>query len=53
MPADLTPALVTVAAVSVFLYGFSKTGVPGVGMLAGPLLAATLGATTASGFVMP
>lgn len=49
----MTPVVVAVIVVSVFLYGFSKTGVPGVGMLAGPLLAAALGATTASGFVMP
>lgn len=45
----------TVAAVvaGVFLYGFSKTGIPGAGSVASPLLALALGPTTASGFVMP
>ena len=53
VPEPLNPAVIGAVAFAVFLYGFSKTGVPGVGMLAGPLLAAVLGATTASGFVMP
>lgn len=45
--------LITVVATAVFLYGFSKTAMPVAGMLAGPMLAAALGATTASGFIMP
>jgi uncharacterized membrane protein YfcA len=45
--------LIAVVATAVFLYGFSKTAMPVAGMLAGPMLAAALGATTASGFVMP
>ncbi len=48
-----TPLLLGVVIVGVFLYGFSKTAMPVAGVLAGPLLAAALGATTASGFIMP
>ena len=39
--------------VAVLLYGFSKTAMPVAGVLAGPLLAAALGATTASGLMVP
>ena len=53
MPETWTPLLIAIVGVCVFLYGFSKTAMPVAGVLAGPLLAATLGATTASGFVMP
>ena len=47
------PLTLAVVAVCVLLYGFSKTAMPVAGVLAGPLLAAALGATTASGFIMP
>jgi uncharacterized membrane protein YfcA len=53
VPETWTPVLVAVVATAVFLYGFSKTAMPVAGMLAGPMLAAALGATAASGFVMP
>ena len=53
MPETWTPLLIAIVGVCVFLYGFSKTAMPVAGVLAGPLLAATLGAPTASGFVMP
>ena len=53
MPDTWTPLLVAVVAGSVFLYGFSKTAMPVAGVLASPILAAALGATTASGFIMP
>ena len=36
-----------------FLYGFSKTAMPVAGVLAGPLIAAALGATVASGLMVP
>jgi len=53
VPETWTPLLIAIVGVCVFLYGFSKTAMPVAGVLAGPLLAATLGAPTASGFVMP
>lgn len=53
VPETWTPLLVGVVALCVLLYGFSKTAMPVAGVLAGPLLAATLGVTTASGFIMP
>jgi uncharacterized protein len=53
LPDTWTPLLVSVGASSVFLYGFSKTAMPVAGVLASPILAAALGATTASGFIMP
>ena len=48
-----TPVIIGVVTVCVMLYGFSKTAMPVAGVLAGPLLAAALGATTASAFIMP
>ena len=48
-----TPLLIIVVGTAVLLYGFSKTAMPVAGVLAGPMLAAALGATTASGFIMP
>jgi uncharacterized membrane protein YfcA len=48
-----TPVLVLVVGAAVLLYGFSKTAMPVAGVLAGPMLAAALGAPTASGFIMP
>lgn len=44
---------IVVVGVCILLYGFSKTAMPVAGVLAGPFLAAALGAPTASGFVMP
>ncbi len=53
MPETWTPLLIAIVTIGVFLYGFSKTAMPVAGVLAGPLLAAALGATAASGFIMP
>lgn len=53
MPDTWTPLLIGVVIVAVLLYGFSKTAMPVAGVLAGPLLAAALGATTASGLMVP
>ena len=53
MPDAWTPALLGVVGVCVFLYGFSKTAMPVAGVLAGPLLAAALGPTVATGFMVP
>lgn len=53
MPEVWTPLLVGVVGAAVFLYGFSKSAMPVAGVLAGPLLAATLTATTASAFAVP
>jgi uncharacterized membrane protein YfcA len=53
MPDPWTPGLVVVVATCVLMYGFSKTAMPVAGVLASPVLAATLGATTAAGFIIP
>jgi uncharacterized membrane protein YfcA len=53
VPDTWTPLLLGVVIVAVFLYGFSKTAMPVAGVLAGPLLAAALGATVASGLMVP
>ncbi len=53
MPDTWSPLLVAAVGASVFLYGLSKTSMPVAGVLAGPMLAASLGVTTASGFIMP
>lgn len=53
MPETWTPLLISLVALGVFLYGASKTTMPVLGVVAGPLLAATLGATTASAFAVP
>jgi len=53
VPDTWTPLLLGVVGVCVFLYGFSKTAMPVAGVLAGPLLAAALGATTAAGLMIP
>lgn len=53
MPDTWTPLLLGAVGVCVFLYGFSKTAMPVAGVLAGPLLAATLGPTVATGFMVP
>ncbi len=53
MPETWTPALIAVVGAAVLLYGFSKTAMPVAGVLAGPVLAAALTATTASAFAVP
>jgi uncharacterized protein len=53
VPDTWTPLLLGVVGVCVFLYGFSKTAMPVAGVLAGPLLAAALGPTAATGFMVP
>lgn len=53
MPETWTPLLIGVVGVGVLLYGFSKTAMPVAGVLAGPLLAAALGATEAAGLMVP
>lgn len=42
-----------VVAAAVVLFGFSKTGMPVAGVMAGPLVAAALGPAVGSGFVVP
>lgn len=53
MPETWTPLLIGVVGVGVLLYGFSKTAMPVAGVLAGPLMAAALGATEAAGLMVP
>ena len=53
MPETWTPALIVLVGLSVMLYGFSKTAMPVAGVLAGPVLAASLTATTAAAFAVP
>lgn len=53
MPETWSPLLIIVVVVGVFLYGFSKTAMPVAGVFAGPLLAASLGATQAAGLMVP
>ncbi len=53
MPDVWTPVLIVSVAAAVFLYGFSKTAMPVAGVLAGPVLAVALTATTASAFAVP
>ena len=53
MPETWTPVLVAVVGMCVLLYGFSKTAMPVAGVLAGPMLVAALGATAASGLMVP
>ena len=53
LPEAWTPLLIGLVGASVLLYGFSKTAMPVAGVLAGPVLAAALGATTASAFAVP
>ena len=48
-----TPLVITIVAACVFLYGASKTAMPVLGVLAGPVLAAVLTPTLASAFVVP
>lgn len=53
MPEVLTIELISVVAIAVFIYGFSKTAMPVAGVVAGPLIAAALGPAIGSGFVVP
>lgn len=53
MVASWSPLVLGVVVFCVLLYGISKTSLPTLGMLAGPLLAAALGTTVASAFVIP
>lgn len=53
LPDAWTPLLIVAVAASVFLIGISKTAMPVAGVLAGPVLAAALTATTASAFAVP
>lgn len=53
MPETWTPLIIAMVGIGVLLYGVSKTAMPVLGVLAGPLLAATLGPTTASAFAVP
>jgi uncharacterized protein len=53
LPETWTPLLIGVIGVGVLLYGFSKTAMPVAGVLAGPLMAAALGATEAAGLMVP
>lgn len=50
---DWTPLIIGSVAFGVVIYGFSKTAMPVAGMVASALLAAALGPTIASGFVVP
>lgn len=53
MPETWTPLLAALVGSAVVLYGFSKTAMPVAGVVAGPILAATLGPTVAAGFAIP
>jgi uncharacterized membrane protein YfcA len=53
VPDTWTWLLVLLVGVPVLLYGFSKTAMPVAGVLAGPVLAAVLGPTVATGFMVP
>ncbi len=53
MPEVWTPLLIGVVGVAILLYGFSKTAMPVAGVVAGPILAASLGPTIAAGFAIP
>lgn len=50
---ELTGTQWTVMGLSALLFGVSKTGMPGVGVLAIPLMAAILPARQSTGFVLP
>ena len=53
MPEQWTWVLIGLVGLCVLLYGFSKTAMPVAGVLAGPVLAAVLGPTVATGFAVP
>jgi len=53
MPETWSLVLILVVAGAVLLFGFSKTGMPVAGVMAGPIIAAALGPAIGSGFVVP
>lgn len=53
MPQTWTPILIVLVGLAVLLYGISKTAMPTLGIVSGPLLAAVLTPTYASGFIVP
>jgi uncharacterized membrane protein YfcA len=53
MPETWTPVLIALVGLAVLLYGISKTAMPTLGIVSGPLLAAVLTPTYASGFIVP
>lgn len=53
MPDTWSLGLIAAMAFAVALYGFSKTAIPGVGMLGGVILAVVLPPAIASGFMVP
>lgn len=53
MPETWSLGLIVLVALCAALYGFSKIGMPGAGMVAGTALAAALGPAVASGFALP
>ena len=53
MTTDWTVLTFTAVAFGIFFYGISKTSMPVAGVIAGPLLAAALTPTVASGFALP
>jgi len=53
MPETWSLTLTLVVAAAVVLFGFSKTGMPVAGVMAGPIIAAALGPAVGSGFVVP
>lgn len=53
MPDTWSVGLIVFVAICVGLYGFSKMGMPGAGMIAGTAMAAALSPAVASGFVLP
>lgn len=53
MPMTWSPVVIALVGLAVLLYGISKTAMPTLGIVAGPLLAAVLTPTYASGFIVP
>ncbi len=53
MPQTWTPLLIVLVGLAVLLYGISKTAMPTLGIVSGPLLAAVLTPTYASAFIVP
>jgi uncharacterized protein len=53
MPETWSLTLILVVSGAVLLFGFSKTGMPVAGVMAGPIVAAALGPAVGSGFVVP
>lgn len=53
MPETWSIGMILVVSAAVLMFGFSKTGMPVAGVMAGPLVAAALGPAVGSGFVVP